>query len=96
MFGTIFDRYVFDTGEAMANTVLSNYSVCSGGGHIHFNHQTDGAGVLSCQLDENQTMTPLTDDEKILMTQLSLRQFATGKTWAQVKTAVQTGMTFKV
>lgn len=92
----LFDRYTFDTGNPMATINVTNYSVCAGGGHIHFNHQTDGGSVLTDQMDETQTMSPLTDEEKASLVKLSIRAFAVGKTWVQVKAAVQSNMTFKV
>lgn len=92
----IFDRYSFDDGQTMASNVISAFSVCAGGGHIHFNSDMDGGAAQPCQMDEAETMSALTNEEKLLFTRLSLRAFAQGKTWAQVKTAVQTGMTVKV
>lgn len=97
MFDTaLYDRYVFDDGLPMATMTTANFTVCSGGGHIHFNVSTDGGPAIACRMGEDETMTPLTSDEQILHTRLSIRLFATGKTWTQTKSLIQSGLTIKV
>lgn len=78
----------------MASLTLQLTQICAGGNHLHF--EVIGAKTRSIDITLSDVSDPITDDELEAWAKVTARLVKIGKTAAQARTALQSGVTVTV
>lgn len=77
----------------MASIETKAVSVCSAGDHVRLRVSVNGNPKAFYDAEVDEILRPISDEEAILFVLMLARLTAVGKTKAQTKTALQTGVT---
>lgn len=80
----------------MATIILTTVSVCAGGGHIQLNVQFNGNNKGTREVYADDVLAPFDDAEIDTFIKSVIRAYKVGKTPAQVKTALEVGLTVTI
>lgn len=75
----------------MATITVTATSICAGGNHLHLS--VTGARTASVRLDIENMAAPITDDDMAAFVRVLCRLCRSGKTPAQTKLTLQSGVT---
>lgn len=77
----------------MTTATAKLVNVCTGGGHLRLDAYVNGVLKHTINTDINYMQEPLTEDELAAFVKVLVKLDKIGKTWAQVKTDFQSGIT---
>lgn len=77
----------------MANVETKAVSVCAAGDHVRLRVSVNGTPRAFYDAEVDEILRPISDEEAILFVLMLARLVAVGKTKAQTKAALQTGVT---
>lgn len=80
----------------MATVTITLDSVCSGQGHVHLDTQVNAGAVTEYMFHIDELLTGFTEEERRDVLRGILKLHAIGKTRAQMRTALQNGLTVTV
>lgn len=79
----------------MASITLRATHVCSGGEHVTLSVEFAGLTV-TLNTEASDMLTPITQEDLLAWARVTLRIYKAGKTMAQVRNAMQSGLTVSV
>ncbi|OHD22670.1 MAG: hypothetical protein A2Y38_22945 [Spirochaetes bacterium GWB1_59_5] len=77
----------------MATLVINLERACGGGEHLDIGITVDGGPKRIVEVSRSEMTAPLTDTTMVEVIRGIVRAYAKGKTQAQVRTALQAGIT---
>lgn len=80
----------------MAILVLTLANACSSGGHVNISATVNGVSKGVHPFEADELLNDITDDEIAAAIKIVLRLYKIGKTRAQVRTAITSGLTVTV
>lgn len=76
----------------MTTLNISLNHICSGGGHMRLAVSVDGGAVSLVDMDTDRVSSPFTAEDVETVLAVILKLYAKGKTRAQIKNGLQTGL----
>lgn len=77
----------------MASFTIEATSACSGGEHVRLRLSVNGTPRAVAETEVDAIMRQITEEEGVILALFMARMTAVGRTKAQTKTALQTGVT---
>lgn len=78
----------------MASVTITLTGACSGGNHLRFTASGAASGVIDAELHE--LTEPVTEAERVAFVKVVAKLARSGRTLAQAKSVLQTGVTVSV